>query len=138
SCTFTNSKGASLTVNKSAVGGDGIFAYTTSGSGLSGFSITTSGGSGSHGAVAFSTAQFGDKYATETPLPAGWAITNIACTAVGATVAIGTGQGGSFAQGASSGYDAGDDTVKVSVGAGNAPVCTFTNTRQQSTITFNE
>src|SRR5207237_535780 len=95
------------------------------------------GGSGSNGAVAFSTAQVGDKYVTETPLPAGWAITNIACTANGATVLIGTGQGAGFSQGTGSGYDAGDDTVKVTIGAGNTPSCTFTNTKQAS-LTINK
>ncbi len=82
-------------------------------------------------AFPFTGIQLGDKYVTETAL-SGWALTNIACTANGATIAIGTGQGGSFSQGASADYDAGDNTVKVTVAAGNTPTCTFTNTKYGS------
>ena len=61
-------------------------------------------------------------------IPAGYALTNIACTANGATVVIGQGGSGSFSQGTTAGYDAGDNTVKVTVAAGSTPTCTFTNT----------
>src|SRR5207253_2878172 len=56
----------------------------------------------------------------------------ISCTSGGATVLIGTGQGGLFSQNATAGYDPGDDTVKVTVAAGDTPTCTFTNTKHGS------
>jgi hypothetical protein len=129
-CTFTNTQTASLAIQKSTVGGVGSFSYSVSGSGLSGFTRNTGTQGNPTTTTAFSLdgTQLGDKYVTET-VPAGWALTNIACTANGATVLIGTGQGAAFAQGTSAGFDAGDTTVKVTVGAGNSPTCTFTNTK---------
>ncbi len=132
-CTFENTKNASLAIQKSTLGGTAAFGYTVSGTGLSAFSrnTTTQGNPTSESAFPFTGIQLGDKYVTETAL-AGWTLTNITCTASGATILIGTGQGASFVQGTSPGFDAGDNTVKVSVGAGNTPTCTFVNTKQGS------
>ena len=131
-CTFTNTRDASIAIQKQTVGGTASFDYTVNGSGLSPFSRNTAGANPTtESAVTITPAQFGDKYITETAL-AGYTLTNISCTANGADIAIGTGQGGAFAQGTSAGFDAGDNTVKISVGAGDTPTCTFVNTAGSS------
>ncbi|HET7249440.1 MAG TPA: hypothetical protein VFI79_06325, partial [Gemmatimonadales bacterium] len=133
SCTFTNTHNASLGIEKATTGGTATFSYTVSGSGLAAFSrnTATQGNPTVTTAFPFDGTQLGDKYVTETAL-AGWTLTNIVCTANGATTLIGTGQGGSFSQGATAGFDPGDNTVKVTVAAGNTPTCTFTNTQSAS------
>src|SRR5437763_128572 len=101
-CTFTNTKHATLTINKTAVGGNGSFAYTTSGGGLGSFSpITTCGGTGGSGALDVPSAKLRVMFVTATS-QSGWDLTTIACTG-SATVAIGTGQGAGFNQGTSAG-----------------------------------
>ncbi len=47
-------------------------------------------------------------------------------------ITIGTGIGGSFAQGATAGFDPGDTTVRAVIDAGDTPTCTFTNTKNAS------
>src|SRR4029077_19243281 len=97
-CTFTNTKNSSLAIQKLTTGGTASFSYTVNGSGLSPFSRdTTSTNPTVAAAFPITGAQLGDKYVTETAL-AGWTLTDISCTANGATILIGTGQGGSFAQ----------------------------------------
>ena len=132
SCVFTNTKGASLDVEKTTVGGTGSFSFVNSGDGLSNFSRDTGVTNPTTNApIDFTSAQFGDKFVQET-VPAGWTLTNIQCTANGATVVIGTGTGGTFAAGTTTGFDTGDTTVKVTIGAGNTPSCVFTNTKGAS------
>jgi len=137
SCTFTNTlNSATIAVQKSSVGGTGSFDYTVSGNGLSAFSrnTATQGNPTNVSAISLTgTDASGDKYVTET-VPSGWTLTNIVCTANGATIAIGTGQGGSFNQGSTSGYDSGDNTVKITLANGNSPTCTFTNTLNSATV----
>ena len=82
----------------------------------------------------FTAPQFGVKYVQESPEP-GWTLTNIVCTANGAGITIGTGIGGTFAQGATAGFDPGDTTVRADVGDDDAPTCTYTNTLLSATIT---
>ena len=133
-CTFVNTAQASLAIQKLTVGGTASFDYTVSGGGLSAFSrnTATQGNPTTTSAISLVGADAsGDKYVTETA-KAGWTLTNISCTANGAVIAIGTGQGGSFSQGATAGYDQGDNTVKVTVDAGDTPTCTFTNTKDAS------
>src|SRR5439155_981407 len=66
SCTFTNTKHASLTLNMISLGGDGSFAFTGSGVGPGALStIATTGGSGSSGAIDVTAANLGTKYVTE-------------------------------------------------------------------------
>ena len=62
----------------------------------------------------------------------GWTLTNIACAANGAVITIGTGIGGTFAQGATAGFDPGDTTVRAVITGGDAPACTYTNTQNAS------
>lgn len=131
-CTFTNTRDASIAIQKQTVGGTASFDYTVTGSGLSAFSRNTAGANPTaSAAVTITPAQFGDKYVTETAL-AGYTLTSISCTANGADIAIGTGQGVAFAQGTTAGFDAGDNTVKITVGAGDTPTCTFVNTAGSS------
>src|SRR5690606_19891733 len=102
------------------------------GTGLAPFTRNTAGANPTASApFEFSALQLGDKYVTETA-ETGWTLTDIQCTANGATILIGTGQGGAFAQGTSAGFDQGDNTVKVTVGAGQTPTCTFINTKDAS------
>lgn len=128
SCTFTNTASASLDIEKETVGGTATFNYTTSGTGLAAFSRNTAvSNPTANTPFSFSGADVsGDKYVTETAL-AGWTLTNITCTAGGATVLIGTGVGSAFSGDAD--FDAGDNTVKVTLAAGSSPACTFVNTK---------
>jgi hypothetical protein len=102
---------------------------------MSNFGITTatSGTPVSNPAFSFGSSSFGDKYVTETANP-GWTLTGVSCTGTVTGWAVGTGQGAGFNQGASSGFVAGENTLKVTVGAGDSPTCTFTNTRDQGSI----
>jgi hypothetical protein len=129
-CTYTNTASASLDVEKQTVGGTGSFDFTNTGSGLSNFSRSTAVNNPSQTApISFTGATVaGDKFVQETGLPTGWVITNIQCTANGATVVIGSGGSGAFAQGTTTGYDTGDNTVKVTLAPGSSPSCVFTNT----------
>src|SRR5205823_5754604 len=98
SCSFTNTKHATLTLNKTSVGGDGSFAFTSSGGGLGSFSpIATLSGSGSSGPIDVTAANLGTKYVTESG-QTGWDLTGIVCSGT-ASYRIGTGQGVSFANG---------------------------------------
>jgi hypothetical protein len=132
-CTFENTLGASVDIEKVSLGGIETFDYTVSGAPLAPFTrtTTTAGVPTATAPVAISPANFGDKYVTESA-ETGYTLTNIACTANGAVIAIGTGQGGAFSQGTTSGFDAGDNTVKITVDAGDNPTCTFTNTKDAS------
>jgi uncharacterized repeat protein (TIGR01451 family) len=132
-CTFVNTNGGSLDIEKQSVGGTGEFDFTVAGSGLSPFTrnTATQGNPTATNAVIIGPADFGEKYVSETAEP-GYTLTAINCTANGAVITIGTGQGGTFAQGATTGFDPGDNTVKVDVGAGDNPTCTFVNTKDAS------
>src|SRR5262245_54134525 len=72
-CTFTNTKGASLSINKATAGGNGRFDYEAAGSGMpdaagADFQITTANGTGSYSGnpINFTSGQFDTKTATET------------------------------------------------------------------------
>jgi hypothetical protein len=128
--------GASLTIQKQTIGGTGSFNFTGTGTGIpNSFSRNTATQGNPTTAAAFqiTNLQFGDKYVQET-VPAGWSLTDIQCTSNGATVVIGSGGSGAFVAGATSGFDAGDNTVKVTIGSGHSPTCTFVNTELPGTI----
>ena len=126
---------ASLDIEKQSVGGTATFDYTVNGSGLAPFTRNTAGTNPTTSApFEFTAPQFGVKYVQESPEP-GWTLTNIVCTANGAGITIGTGIGGTFAQGATAGFDPGDTTVRADVGDDDAPTCTYTNTLLSATIT---
>ncbi|HEU4526851.1 MAG TPA: hypothetical protein VFT80_02845, partial [Actinomycetota bacterium] len=125
-CTFTDTKGAQLSIHKSTVGGNGTFDYEATGTGMPedaagpDFQITTSGGSGSYSGnpIAFAAGSFGTKTVTET-VPTGWTLTNITCTGDTTGVLIGS----------DADFDAGDTSVEVPIDAGDSVSCTFTNTK---------
>jgi hypothetical protein len=113
------------------------FSYTTSGGGLSNFSLDTNPTTTDPtDTKAFTGILAGDKYVTEGSTT-GWTLTNIACTGTGsANVLYGTGQGASFDQGTTAGYDTGDTTVKVPLAVNDDITCTYTNKKNASlTIT---
>src|SRR5436190_608040 len=122
SCTFTNTKNAQLTINKSTVGGNGIFNF----SGAATSTITTSNGSGTDGGQTFTAGNFGTKTVTET-VPTGWSLTNISCDSGSYT--IGRISSGSFVNGGTAGFDAGDTTAHPALAASDHVSCTFTNTK---------
>src|SRR5438552_3961431 len=92
SCSFTNTKHASLTLNKTSVGGDGSFAFTGSGGGLGSFSPSaTVSRAGRSFPTRRSSDLLGTKYVTESG-QSGWDLTGIVCSGT-ASYRIGTGQG---------------------------------------------
>lgn len=60
-------------------------------------------------------------------VPAGWTLTNIACTGAVASVVNITGA----TVNPTNGFEPGDDTVKIDVAGGESVTCTFTNTKVQ-------
>src|SRR4029077_7559735 len=132
-CTFTNTADASLDVEKQSAGGTATFDFGGTGAGLPAtFTRDTAVANPTTNApFTFTAAQFGTKDVQELPEP-GWTLTNIVCAANGAVITIGTGIGGTFAQGATAGFDPGDTTVRAVIAAGNTPTCTFTNTADAS------
>ncbi|MCR4297993.1 MAG: IPTL-CTERM sorting domain-containing protein, partial [Gallionella sp.] len=111
-CTFTNVAVVpnSITIVKSTVGGNGTFAYTGT-NGIAGFNITTASGSGSNAITALA---LGSYTINETPVPAGWNLTNLQCLGAATPAAITGGQ------------------AVITLAAGEAVVCTYTNTKQGS------
>jgi uncharacterized repeat protein (TIGR01451 family) len=79
SCTAQfNLTTGTIIINKTALGNDGTFNYTATGTGLAtNFSITTSGNSGSQN---FSNVTVGTKSVTESSLPAGWNFVMLTCS----------------------------------------------------------
>jgi len=124
SCTFTNTQNASLDLIKNTVGGDATFGFTGSGSGVGNTNITTVANTGHH-LYSLDGTQLGTKTLSET-VPAGWTLTSISCSG-GTSIAYssdGTSFHATFAQG--------DTYAHMTVGAGNADSCTFTNTKKGS------
>ena len=134
---LTNTRGASLDVEKTSVGGVGPFDFVTvstpdDGAALpASFTRTTTAENvpTANAPFGFTASELGTKFVTET-VPAGWTLTNIVCTAGGAEISIGTGTGADFVGNA--GFDAGDTTVRAVITAGDTPSCVFTNTRGAS------
>jgi hypothetical protein len=87
-CTFTNSKDATLDIEKVSVAGTGTFDFV--GTGVDNFSRTTTGAGVATitAPIAVVATAFGEKLVKET-IPAGWALTNIECTNGNAVVVIG-------------------------------------------------
>ena len=93
-------------IKKNTVGGDDTFSYTT-GAGLSAFSITTTGGSGSQ---TFSKVS-GLTTVTESQPPPGWVFTSLVCMDP---------DGGTTVSG---------QTANLDLDAGETVICTYTNTK---------
>ena len=132
-CTYTNTRNASLDIEKQSVGGTATFDFAGTGTNVPAtFTRNTAAANPTTSApFAFTPTQFGTKDVQETPEP-GYTLTNIACTPNGADIIIGTGIGAGFATPGGPGFDTGDTTVRAVIDAGDAPTCTFTNTLSAS------
>jgi hypothetical protein len=123
-CTFTNTAKAKITIIKVSVPeGASDFPYTTSGTGLSDFTLDDNGDSGdgtSDTKVFSDLTSFGDKGVTEAAV-VGFDLTLIACSG-DSGVKIGT----------DSDFDAGDTGVTIDLDPGEDVTCTFTNTQRGS------
>ncbi|MEO7812163.1 MAG: DUF11 domain-containing protein, partial [Usitatibacter sp.] len=106
-CTYTNTKLGSITINKSTVNGNGTFAFT--GSGVAPFSIATAGFSGTQTIPNLAP---GANYTVTETAQAGWDLTALSC-----------GAGGTANLGAR--------TVSIAgLQAGANVTCTFSNAQQ--------
>ena len=100
---------ANIVIRKNTVGGDATFNYAATGGISSGFSIATSGGTGSQ---SFTNISAGSYTVTESALPAGWDFTNLACLDE---------DGGST-------VDLVNRTANIDLDPGETVTCTYTNT----------
>ena len=108
-CTYTDTRQASVTVEKQTLGGDGTFAFTGSQS----FSITTTSGNGRN-TSAFAAVAPGVALSITESVPSGWTLASVACR----DTASGTPLGTAIANG-----------VSVTPAAGQAILCTFADTK---------
>ncbi len=99
----------SITIVKSAVGGDGVFSFSSS---LANFTLSTANGTASR---TFSNVPPGNYSFTETGLPPEWQLTSLTCTAGRLPTTV----------------DLGSRTANVGLDAGDAITCTFTNAFDQ-------
>lgn len=78
SCTFTDAnRGATITITKNTIGGDGTFPFTMSNAlSTNDFSITTSGGTGTY---VLNNLYFGN-YTINEIVPSGWQFVNSTCS----------------------------------------------------------
>ena len=104
-----------IKVVKDAVGGDGTFQFTGTGSSqLSSFSIATTTG---YGSTVFTGLPPGT-YTVSELATSGWAPTSLTCTTSGANGSTSTVSGGNGSQG----------TATINLKTGDAVICSFTNT----------
>lgn len=106
-CTYTNTAQSSITINKTALGGNGTFSYTGT-TGIGAFNITTTNGSGS---ASFTPLAAGSYIINETPMPADWSLTSLLCSGTATPVEIIGGQ------------------AVIALAAGEDAVCNYTNTK---------
>jgi hypothetical protein len=118
-CTFTNTKQASLVIVKNTVGGNGLFNYAGTGAGVSAnFGLTTVAGTAS---TSFTNIALGTKTVTES-VPSGWDLTSLSCSITS------TGSGNSTFNTAS------PPLATVNLAAGDTVTCTFTNTKRANLV----
>jgi len=110
-CTFTNSRQASITINKAALGGDGSFGFSGS-AGIAPFVIATSAGTGQ---ASIENLNAGT-YAITELAPPGWDLTGLSCAdpTNDSTVSLANG------------------TATINLASGENVTCTYTNTRRAS------
>jgi hypothetical protein len=116
-CTYTNTKSATVTITKDAVPNDAQdFAYTTSGAGLSAFSLDDDADATLSNTKVFTiaAADLGAKTVTETLPVTGWALTNLVCSEGTTNTATGV--------------------ANFTVDAGDAITCTYTNSKLPTII----
>jgi Prealbumin-like fold domain len=117
-CTFTNVRKGSITIVKDAVPNDPQdFAFTTTGSGLSSFSLDDDADPTLSNTKTFTNLVPGSYSVTETALT-GWDLSNLSCTQSGT--------------GTSSSTDVPTATATITLGAGGNVTCTYTNTKRGS------
>jgi len=112
-CTYTNVRKASITINKvtAPASSPQDFAFTTTGTGLSSFTLDTDAGDGTFSDTkTFNNLTPGSFTVTESAVT-GWALTDLTCTTGGAT-------------------DKPTRTATITLVAGANVTCTFTNTQQ--------
>ncbi|MES3034317.1 MAG: hypothetical protein V4813_10035 [Gemmatimonadota bacterium] len=114
-CTYTNTKDATLTIVKDADPNDAQdFAFTTTGTGAAGFTAGFSNDDDADGTLpnsrtfTFNGNQLGTKTVIEGAV-SGWVLTNLVCSAGSVNIAT--------------------RTASVTLAAGDAVTCTFTNTK---------
>jgi hypothetical protein len=115
-CTFTDTRQASVTVEKQTLGGDGTFAFT----GSQPFSITTTAGNGKN-TTAFASVVPGAALSIVESVPAGWTLEKVACQ----DATSGTPVGAAITNG-----------ISVTPVAGQAILCTFADTKSATLRVF--
>ena len=101
---------SSITIVKSAVGGEGVFSFTSS---LTNFTLSTANGTASR---TFANLPPGNYSFTETGLPPEWQLTSLTCTAGRLPTTV----------------DLGSRTANVALDTGEAITCTFINSFDQA------
>ena len=117
-CTYTNTRLGSITIVKDAVPNDAQdFAFTTTGTGLSAFSLDDDADATLSNTRTFNNLAAGAYSVTETTLT-GWTLSNLACVDPdnGSTVNVGTG------------------VANIDVDLGENVTCTYTNTRNTADL----
>jgi|GEM_PF-5724577 len=113
-CTFTNSKPGTITIIKDAIPDDPTdFAFTTTGSGLSNFSLDDDGdsGNGLSNEQTFQLLSAGSYTVTEV-VPSGWAVTDIDCDTTGGAT-----------------FSTSGNTVTINLVGSDSAQCTFTDAK---------
>jgi hypothetical protein len=117
-CTYTNTKLGRISISKNAVGSDGVFTFNhTVPNVASPFVIDTA----VNPTLLVSDTLRPGNYNISEVVPAGWDLTDIACTGdADTTITIG----------GANGFDPGDNAVTIDLLSGEDIACTFTNTKQ--------
>jgi hypothetical protein len=122
-CTFTNTliNNGSITIVKDAVPNDAQdFAFTTTGTGLSGFMLDDDSDVTRSNTQTFTGLAAGSYSVTEGTATA-WSLSDIVCTGTATTS-----------------KDLANRKINITLGAGQTTTCTFTNTQDTGTITVNK
>src|SRR5438876_21765 len=118
----TVSAPGTIVIVKNTIGGDGTFAYTATGKGVSNFSLTTVSGTASQTFSGLAPGTNGCSRAfTETPIPNQFKLSSLTCASALGTSTITTDLG------------TGVGTV-TSLGDGDTVTCTYTNTKADANI----
>lgn len=115
-CTFTNQQDGQIRIVKNVAGDNGTFSFTTTGADLSGFDLTTVGGTASK---LFDSVAPGAYTVTETTPAPLYDLTNLSCVEDGtndSTVSLGQGK------------------ATINVQPGELVTCTYTNTQRGNII----
>jgi uncharacterized repeat protein (TIGR01451 family) len=111
-CTFTNVERGTITIIKNAVPDDAQdFTFSTTGSGLSGFSLDDDANATLSNTRTFSNVVAGSYSVTEGAV-AGWDLTNLVCNGSGGASGVAAGA-----------------TANITMTAGGSVLCTFTNSK---------